>query len=401
MANSSASKSLKLKRSILKEVYADNLNGEGESSQLLNRHKKLRSRKEGQRSSHYVMAFLVLLVFSSAGVIFFYPQALRAIGLGWPDRNSYPLVPNAFVGPTDTSQLPNLLEASLPAGPDRAKEPSQQSKPKGDPIPSNSPNDYSGLVGPMPVSIAELFDLGVRTIAIDPGHGGRDPGATGPGGLKEKDLTLDIARRLRDRLEKHWNHRIILTRDRDVNVPLKRRVGFANENGADLFISIHVNYILVEPVMIIETYFFGAQADEEAMRIAERENQGSEYVMAEFRAMIEKISDNFKHQESRSLALCIQESLFRSIRHKNATAANRGIKSAPFVVLLGANMPSVLAEVTCISNKKEEEKLADPAYREEIAGYLEGGIADYLEKSKKEPIEGGKEYVKKRRNGEG
>ena len=396
MANSSANKSLKLKRVILKAVYADNLNTGGESSQPLNRNTSLTSKRLGRWPTRYAIAFLVLLAFSAVGVFSLHPQALRAIGPGWPDRNSIPQVSNAFTGPIDMSQRPKLLDVSLPARQDTDKERYPELKTGGDPILFNSPQDYSGLVGPMRVSIAELFDLGVRTIAIDPGHGGRDSGAIGPSGLKEKDLTLDIARRLRERLEKRWNHRIILTRDRDVNVPLKRRVEFANENGADLFISIHVNYIPVEPVMIIETYFFGAHVDEEEMRIAEKENQGSEYVMAEFRAMIEKISNNFKQQESRSLALCIQESLFRSIRNKNVTTANRGIKSAPFVVLLGADMPSVLAEVTCISNKKEEEKLADPAYRKEIAAYLESGIAEYLEKSKKEPIKGGKEYVQKR-----
>jgi N-acetylmuramoyl-L-alanine amidase len=387
MAKSSVHESLKLKRVILKEVYADNLNRGGENSRPLNRYSRLTGKRLGRWPIRYATAFLGLLAFSSVGVFFFH---------GSPERNSIPQVSNAFVGPIGIPERPSLLEVALPAMQDGDKERYPEPKTDSDPIIFNSPQDYSGLVGSMPVSIAELFDLGVRTIAIDPGHGGRDPGAIGPSGLKEKDLTLDIARRLRDRLEKHWNHRIILTRDRDVNIPLKRRVGFVNENGADLFISIHVNYIRVEPVMVIETYFFGAQADEEAMRIAEKENQGSEYVMAEFRAMIEKISDNFKQQESRSLALCIQESLFRSIRNKNAGTANRGIKSAPFVVLLGADMPSVLAEVTCISNKKEEEKLTDPAYREEIAAYLEGGVADYLEKSKKEPIKGGKEYAKKR-----
>ena len=396
MANSSVNKSLKLKRVILKEVYADNLNRGGESSRPLNRYTRLTGKRLGRWPTRCAISFLVLLALSAVGVFSLHPQALHAIGLGWPGRNSIARVSNAFTGPIDVSQRPNLPDVSLPAGQETDEERHPEPKTGDDPIPFNNPRDYSGLVGPMSVSIAELFDLGVRTIAIDPGHGGRDPGAVGPGGLKEKDLTLDIARRLRDRLEKHRSHRIILTRDGDVNVPLKRRVKFANENGADLFISIHVNYIPVEPAMIIETYFFGAQADEEGMRIAEKENQGSEYVMAEFKAMIEKISNNFKQQESRSLALCVQESLFRSIRNKNGRTANRGIKSAPFVVLLGADMPSVLAEVTCISNKKEEEKLADPTYREEIAAYLEGGIAEYLEKTKEEPIKGGKEYVQKR-----
>jgi N-acetylmuramoyl-L-alanine amidase len=396
MAHSSANNSLKLKRDILKEIYADNLNAGGGGSQPQSRYARLTSKRSGRWPTRYTTTFLILLAFSAMGIFFLHPQVLRAIGLRAPEGDSTPQNSNTFTGPIDVSRRPHLVDVPLPARQDAHQRRSPESRNSDDQILFNSPQDYSGLVGPMPVSIAELFDLGVRTIAIDPGHGGRDPGAIGPGGLKEKDLTLDIARRLRDRLEKHWNHRIILTRDGDVNVPLKRRVELANENEADLFISIHVNYIPVEPAMVIETYFFGAQAEEEEMRIAEKENQGSEYVMAEFRAMIEKISDNLKQQESRSLALCIQESLFRSIRNNNAKTANRGIKSAPFVVLLGADMPSVLAEVTCISNRKEEEKLADPAYREEIAAYLEGGIAEYLKKSKKEPIKGGREYVEKR-----
>ena len=176
-------------------------------------------------------------------------------------------------------------------------------------------------------------------------------------------------------------------------LPLKDRAEFANENGADLFISIHVNYIPFKPLMVIETYFFGAQADEQTLEIAEKENQGSEYLMAEFRGMIKKISDKFKQQESKSLAMSIQRNLFRNIRHQNGTAVSRGIKSAPFIILLGADMPSVLAEVTCISSQAEEKKLAEAPYREKIAGYLEGGIVEYLEKSKKAPIKGDMHYA--------
>jgi N-acetylmuramoyl-L-alanine amidase len=396
MANSDPNNSLKLKRIILREVYADNLSKRGNVTRPLKRHARPTSKRPSRWPARYATALLFFFVLCAIGVFSLYPQALRAIRFAWPDRNSVPQVSNAFTAPIHLSQRPDPLELSLPAKQETDEKADQELETIGDPVVFNSPRDYSGLAGPMPVSIVELFGLGVRTIAIDAGHGGRDSGAIGPSGLEEKVLTLDIARRLRDRLEKHRNCRIIMTRDGDLNVPLKRRVEIANENGVDLFISIHVNYIPLEPLTIIETYFFGAQADEEGMKIAERENQGSEYVIAEFRAMIEKISDNLKQQESRSLALCIQNSLVRNIRNKNGSAANRGIKSAPFVVLLGADMPSVLAEVTCLSNKKEEEKLADPAYREKIAGYLEGGIAEYLKKSKKEPIKGGREYVEKR-----
>ncbi|MGE5841157.1 MAG: N-acetylmuramoyl-L-alanine amidase family protein, partial [Deltaproteobacteria bacterium] len=148
---------------------------------------------------------------------------MRAIGLGLPEEDLVPQVSNAFRGPIQAFQEPSPLDVTSPDMQDTEKEPHLDPEIVSDPAGLNRPHDYSGLVGPMPFSIVELFHLGVRTIAIDPGHGGKDSGALGPGGLKEKDLTLDIAKRLRDRLEKHWNHRIILTRDWDFNVPLKRR----------------------------------------------------------------------------------------------------------------------------------------------------------------------------------
>jgi N-acetylmuramoyl-L-alanine amidase len=132
---------------------------------------------------------------------------------------------------------------------------------------------------------------------------------------------------------------------------------------------------------IIETYYFGAQADEDSLRLAEAENQGSEYLMAEFKGMIKKIGDNFKQQESNALASSIQDNLFRHMKAQNEKVVNRGTKMAPFVVLLGADMPSVLAEITCISNSEEAIKLADPAYLETFAQHLEGGIVAYLNKT--------------------
>jgi N-acetylmuramoyl-L-alanine amidase len=267
----------------------------------------------------------------------------------------------------------------------------------------NLPRNYSALAG-TGMTIAELFDLGVKTIVIDPGHGGRDPGAIGPGGLMEKDVTLDVARRLRDRLQRYPGYRILMTRDADVWVSLRDRVHFANVNQADLFISIHVNAIETSEINIIETYYFGAQAaDEQALRLAAVENRGSEYLMAEFRGMIQKIGDTFKQQESQLLAAAIQENLYRHVREESGYSMSRGIKTAPFIVLLGAEMPSVLAEITCISNPEEERKLADPQRREQFASYLEGGIVNYLNRSHPEhnPDGGINAYVGEKTNGKG
>ncbi len=239
-------------------------------------------------------------------------------------------------------------------------------------------SDYRSLLSDSQVSIADLFDLGVKTIVIDAGHGGRDPGAIGPGGLQEKAVALDLARRLRSRLQRHEAYRILMTRNDDVALTLKERVDFANSNGADLFISLHVNALPVEQPTIVETYYFGPQTDKAAMRVAMKENQQSAYTNGNFRHMIRKIGDSFKHHESRHLAASIHNSLYRNIRRQNKKIISWGVKAAPFVVLLGVDMPSVLVEVTTLSNRREERRLRTKEYREKIAGYLEEGIVKYL-----------------------
>jgi len=388
MVDTADRKTLKLKRAILKEVYTENSEALRGGAWLLHRRRRETRPSFGERVLPFVITLLVLLPLASVGMYFLYPQSLAAIGLGWLKKMPPAQVSVVSVENVDTSQAAGLSQPFSREEPVQEKGPFPEAQSEGELLFTNSPENYHGLVDPKDVSIAALFDLAVKTIAIDPGHGGRDPGAIGRSGLMEKEVTLDIARRLRDRLERHLSYRILMTRDDDVTLSLKDRAEFANEKGADLFISIHLNSIPAKPLMIIETYFFGAQADQQTLEIAEKENQGSEYLMTEFRGMIMKISDKFKQQESEILARSIQRNLFLNIRHQNGTAVSRGIKSAPFIVLLGADMPSVLTEVSCISSQEEERKLADPAYREEIAGYLEGGIVQYLEKSKKETIKG-------------
>ncbi len=268
---------------------------------------------------------------------------------------------------------------------------------------ADSSRNYQGLVGNSKISLAQLFGLEVKTIVIDAGHGGRDPGATGPSGLDEKDVTLDIARRLRDRLNKYPGYRILMTRDGDVKMSTKERVEFANSRQADLYISIHVNSLLQRQMAIIETYYFGAETDEESLQLAAEENKGSEYLMAEFKGMIQRIGDTFKQQESKALAGSIQRSLFRNLKRHNDKLVSHGIKMAPFVVLLGTDMPSVLAEITCISNPEEEKKLAQPSIRETFAQHLENGIVAYLNKdwNSKKLTKGAEQNGKKYTNGKG
>ncbi len=248
---------------------------------------------------------------------------------------------------------------------------------------SSSTPHYSNFFNIDEIPLRRLFGLKVRKIVIDPGHGGEDNGAKGQMGTKEKHITLDIARRLKKRLEKYSDYQIIMTRTIDRTVLLEDRVKFANSLGADLFISIHVNYIPSKPLSIIETYYFGDHTDEEALELAARENQGTGYSLNEFNKIIKNIGNTLKTQESKSLASYIQYSLVKNMTKQNKEVRNNGIKTAPFIVLLGLKTPSVLAEVACLNNPEEERQLNKPYYREMIACYLEEGIVRYLNKKSK------------------
>lgn len=230
------------------------------------------------------------------------------------------------------------------------------------------------------VPLANLFGLQVKTIVIDAGHGGRDPGASGPTGLPEKVITLDVAKRLQRRLEDH-GYRILMTRDDDAKMTLRQRVTFANDNGADLFVSIHVNAIPVDTLTFVETFYFSPRGDAKARRLAELENEDSGYSMAEWRDAIENIGNTMKFQESKHLATSIQKMLYRNMHEVNDDVDDWGVRSGPFVVLLGVEAPAVLAEISVISNPKEEHKLYTPQYREQLAMSLEAGIVDYLNPS--------------------
>lgn len=237
--------------------------------------------------------------------------------------------------------------------------------------------DLSGLTA-SGVPLAELFDLSVRKVVIDAGHGGVDGGASGKGGLLEKDITLDVAARLARRLRSNHGLSIEMTRSSDSTLSLRDRVEFSNGHDADLFVSIHVNYFPSEPVYALETYYFGSQTDDAALRVAERENRNSEYSVAEFNRMIESLGDHVKLQESERLARAVQTSMFRNTRAMNSEVRNWGVKSAPFVVLVGSKSPSILAEIGVISNGDEEALLATSEYREQLALFLEEGIVNYL-----------------------
>lgn len=255
--------------------------------------------------------------------------------------------------------------------------------------------DYDFLFNQRTIRLTTLFGLGVRTIVIDPGHGGKDPGAIGEGGTKEKEITLDVAKRLKILLEKQSPFTIHLTRETDKYVSLSERVEFANKVGTDLFVSIHVNSIPEPTINTIETYYFGPPTDEKTLALAERENASSMYSAGDFKHLIQKIGNTMKHQESIALATNIQRRLFANIRKYDRDVHNWGVKVAPFMVLLDVEAPAVLTEISCISEPKEEEKLNTAEYRESIASFIEKGIIAYLSQKQVQAQRGDKDESKK------
>ena len=244
---------------------------------------------------------------------------------------------------------------------------------------SGNYGEYQPFLSQGDFSLRNIFGLKIRTIVIDPGHGGEDPGTSGQFGTREKDLTLDIAKRLRQRLSQYDGYNILLTRTEDETLSLESRIEFSNSNKADLYISIHVNNIPNKPYSIIETYYFGPNTDRSALALAEKENRGTQYTLNDFKAMVQKFNNTLKYQEAKILARSIQRNLYGNMHRNNDNILDYGVKMAPFIVLLGVDMPSVLTEVTCLSDREEEKKLNNAAYREDIARYMEEGIIQYLQ----------------------
>jgi len=225
-------------------------------------------------------------------------------------------------------------------------------------------------------SIARQLGLGVSRIVIDPGHGGHDPGVLGKG-LTEAALVLDVALRLEKLLQKEPGLEVVLTRRTNVYVPLEERTALANRENADMFLSIHANASRNTAAKGIETYFLSFASSPEAEAVAARENSASAREMHQLPDLIKAITLNNKLDESRDLANMVQESLVTSLRRTNKEVRSRGVKKAPFVVLIGAAMPSVLAEISFVSNKQELALLKTNAYKQRIAESLFAAVMRY------------------------
>ena len=208
-------------------------------------------------------------------------------------------------------------------------------------------------------------------------------------------MTLDVALRWKSRLKQRGKYNVLLTREKDNFVSLAKRVEFANSVNTDLFVSIHVNSLPNRDVNVIETYYFGPPQNDETLRLAQRENKDSNYSIGELKAIIQDISDTVKRQESVRLARAIQDRLLSNVRNYDADVLDTGVKVAPFVVLLGVEAPSVLAEISCITNEEEEGKLASEEYREKIASFLEEGIVRYLTKKSIQHVRGDDDHERR------
>jgi N-acetylmuramoyl-L-alanine amidase len=272
-----------------------------------------------------------------------------------------------------------LLHERTPAPPaELAASPPAAELPFAEPLDEHGAELGLPAAGGGPARIASrVFPLAVRRVMIDPGHGGGDVGTRTPTGLLEKELTLDIARRLAARLAEAGIE-AELTRDEDARVSLRERARLANERRADLFLSIHVNWLEDGRANRgIETYYLGPSDDPFITELASAENRESGYSIADVRRLLDSIYADLRQEQSRKLAAAVQRSLVRSIRELAPEIADRGVKSAPFLVLVATEMPAILAEVASLSSAEEALLLAQESHRERIAVALSDGIRAY------------------------
>jgi N-acetylmuramoyl-L-alanine amidase len=226
-------------------------------------------------------------------------------------------------------------------------------------------------------SMTRVLGLKIGRIVLDAGHGGHDTGTYGPAGLLEKDLVLDVTKRLGALIESRMGSEVVYTRSDDTFIPLETRTQIANQHKADLFLSIHANSSPARNSSGVETYYLNFATSQSAMEVAARENASSQKTVYELKDLLQKIALQDKVEESREFAARIQQHLYTASVRANGRTKNRGVKKAPFVVLIGASMPSVLAEIGFVSNPKDEVLLKRAETRQKIAEGLYKGLSQY------------------------
>ncbi|MEJ2244729.1 MAG: N-acetylmuramoyl-L-alanine amidase [Acidobacteriota bacterium] len=292
--------------------------------------------------------------------------------------------------PSAENQMAAKVRSSAKKHPEKSNEQNFNNKivPLGDLIQKDLPDSPTAAE---PTSYGErtltrILGLKIGRIVVDPGHGGHDLGTVGKGGLLEKDLTLSLAFRLKKMLEQKLGAEVILTRDKDTFVSLEERTDIANRNRADLFISIHANSSRQRSISGVETYYLDFAKTDSEREVAARENAGAGNSISNLESLVEQIAKADKSAESKELASVIQEKLYLEARTLSSSTKNRGVRRAPFVVLIGANMPSILTEVAFISNPKDEKLLNEEQNRNHLADALFSGIEDYVKKLGSYPI---------------
>jgi N-acetylmuramoyl-L-alanine amidase len=226
-------------------------------------------------------------------------------------------------------------------------------------------------------SLVRIFGLKMGKVVIDAGHGGHDTGTIGPNGLMEKDLVLDVALRLGALITQRLGAQVVYTRSEDVFIPLEDRTRIANDERADLFISIHANSSPEPSATGVETYYFNLTSDKSGLDLATRENATSASAISDLNDLLHKAVLQTKLEESRDFAQKVQTSLWASSVKMNSRSRDRGVRQAPFVVLIGATMPSILAEIGFVSNPHDERLLRKSDQRQKLAEALFKGISQY------------------------
>jgi N-acetylmuramoyl-L-alanine amidase len=227
-------------------------------------------------------------------------------------------------------------------------------------------------------TLTRVLGLKIARIVIDPGHGGHDTGTIGPTGLREKDVVLDVGLRLKKLLQRKVGCDVVMTRSDDTFIPLEERTAIANEKAADLFVSIHANASRDRSARGIETYYLNFTSNPDALEVAARENATSQESVHQLQDLIKKIATTEKIEESEEFARQLQKQVCQRTARWSGNQRDRGVKKAPFVVLIGANMPSVLAEISFLTNPRDEKSLRRSDYRQKIAEALYQGILDYV-----------------------
>jgi N-acetylmuramoyl-L-alanine amidase len=288
-------------------------------------------------------------------------------------RQGTEALPQSPPAANDPVSISGKTEAAMNAAPSKPSVPPPPVLTEARPAPKPALPTSSG-----DRTLTRMLGLKIRRIVLDPGHGGHDTGSIGPSGLLEKDLVLQVAKELQKLLWEKLGAEVLLTRSDDSYISLEDRTAIANNHKADLFLSIHANSSTNRDTSGVETYFLDFARTDAAREVAARENASTDHNVHDLQNLIGKIARAEKTEESKELASVVQKNLFRGVRKLLPASKNRGVRSAPFIVLIGADMPSVLAEVAFISNPRDEKQLKKEVSQQFLATSLFQGIEGYM-----------------------